>query len=64
MHIIGFRSQALTLMEEYVRTKVKPTAHWTLREWYLEAGETAKAQDAVQRGVADGDPQSVVHVVR
>ncbi len=51
-------------MEQYILTKVKPTAHWTLREWYLAAGQTVKAQDALERGVADGDPQSVVHVVR
>jgi hypothetical protein len=56
---IGGSFQAVIVMEDYVRTQLKPHGHPLLAEFYENCNEPAKAQAACAQGIAEREPQSV-----
>ncbi len=47
-------------MEEYLRITLQQTRYHTLEDWYTESKQPIKAQDALERGVARGDSNSII----
>jgi hypothetical protein len=60
----GENAQAISAFEEYARTKAQPSAYHFLHTLYAECDEKSKAQNAMERGVAERDPECVVLHVR
>ncbi len=55
---------AVTSLERFAATELKPLPFHTLHDWYLSSAEPGKAQDALERGVAARDASCVVRRVK
>ncbi len=56
---IGASLQAVAVMEEYARSKVKPAVYKHLMRLYDACDEDDKVEDARKRGVSERDPEFV-----
>jgi hypothetical protein len=56
---IGASLQAVAVMEEYARTKAKPSVYRHLIRLYEACLEEDKAEDARERGLSERDPEMV-----
>ncbi len=56
--------RAIQCMEQYIKTRAKPTAHSILSTWYKERKELAKALEVEQRGVEEGDADCIIPFVK
>jgi hypothetical protein len=61
LYVARENAQAITVCEEYARTKAQPSAYHFLLTLYMECDEKNKA---LKRGVAEHDPVCVVAHVR
>jgi hypothetical protein len=60
----GSELKALAALEDYASTKATPTVHHLLYQLYSNQKMQSKAQAALQRGVADREPECVLTRVR
>ncbi len=54
---------AIAVMEQCARCQLKPLPYASLSDWYLRCDEKHKAQEALERGVKERDPPSVLRRV-